>query len=752
MLSLNLDVVVQAGRWTRGTEPWGDDKWGSQSAVARAQQKADGGFSVCKWSSADARHNLAKDSGQTASAFARTFMKTLWLCAAAAGALSISTADAQGPAPDLSQAPRMGPWGFDTAGQDTSVKPGDDFFRYADGKAVDKLAIPPDRARFGAFDQLYDLSEARSRAVIEAPGSAAANTDEGKIKALYASFMNQGRLEALGAAPLEPELAAIKAAKTRSDLARLMGKDAASFYGSFFGVYIGDDAKDPQHYAVILSQGGLGLPDRDYYLTPQFAEKKAAYQTYIAATLARIGWLEPEAQAKAIVDLETEIAKVSWTRVDQRDDDKTYNPTTPAALAKTAPGFDWQAFFAGADLASVKRVIVSEDTAFPKIAALYAQTPLPVLRAWAAYTLTDGASSYLSKAFDEAHFDFRSKTLSGVPQQRERWKRAASVVSGQMGEALGRVYVEKFFPADSKAQMLSLVGDLRTALGERIKRLDWMSDATKAKALEKLAKFNVKIAYPDKWRDYSKLVVKPDDLFGNIERGQAFEWAYRVGRLNGPVDRSEWEMLPQTVNAYYSPTKNEVVFPAAILQPPFFDPKADPAINYGAIGGVIGHEMTHGFDDQGRKYDGDGRLADWWTKEDAERFEARAKVLADQYSAFEPLPGAHVNGQLTLGENIADLGGLLLALDAYHASLHGRPAPVIDGLTGDQRVFLGWAQDWRSKLREEALRRQIATNPHSPDPLRVNGVVHNVPGWYDAYGVKPGDKLYLAPDQRVKIW
>jgi putative endopeptidase len=681
-------------------------------------------------------------------------MKRLWLCAAAAGALSVSTAPAQAqtPAPDLTQAPRMGPWGFDTAGQDTSVKPGDDFFRYADGKAVDKLVIPPDRARYGAFDQLRELSDARSRAVIEAPGTAGPDTDEGKIKALYASFMDQARLETLGAQPLQPELAAIKAAKTHAALARLMGKGASSLYGSFFGVYIGDDAKDPKHYAVVLTQAGLGLPDRDYYLTPQFAAKKAAYQTYVAATLARIGWPEPETRAKAIVDLETEIAKVSWTRVDQRDDDKTYNPMSTAELAKAAPGFEWSAFFAGADLSGVKRVIVSENTAFPKIAAIYGKTPMPVLRAWAAYTLTDAASSYLSKAFDDAHFDFHSKTLSGVPQQRERWKRATSLVSGQMGEALGRVYVEKFFPADSKARMLSLVGDLRAALGERIKRLDWMSDATKTKALEKLAKFNVKIGYPDKWRDYSKLVLRPDDLFGNIERGEAFEWAYRVGRLNDPVDKAEWDMFPQTVNAYYSSTKNEVVFPAAILQPPFFDPKADPAINYGAIGGVIGHEMTHGFDDQGRKSDGDGKLTDWWTKEDAERFEARAKVLADQYSAFEPLPGAHVNGKLTLGENIADLGGLLLALDAYHASLHGQPAPVIDGLTGDQRVFLGWAQDWRSKFRDDALRRQIATDPHSPDMLRVNGVVHNVPGWYDAYGVEPGDKLYLAPDQRVKIW
>jgi putative endopeptidase len=397
-------------------------------------------------------------------------------------------------------------------------------------------------------------------------------------------------------------------------------------------------------------------------------------------------------------------------------------------------------------------VIVSENTAFPKIAALYAAAPVPVLQAWEAFTLTDSASSYLSKDFDEAHFAFRSTVLSGVPQQRPRWKRATGLVGEKMGEALGHLYVDKYFPPESKAKMLALVGDLRAALGERIKHVDWMSPETKQKALEKLAKFNVKIGYPNKWRDYSKLHVTPGDLYGDVERAAAFDWDFRRGRLGGPVDREEWEMFPQTVNAYYESTKNEVVFPAAILQPPFFDPDADPAINYGAIGGVIGHEMTHGFDDQGRKSDGDGVLRDWWTKEDAARFDERAKMLSKQYSSFEPLPGAHVNGDLTMGENIADLGGLLLAYDAYHASLKGQPAPVIDGLTGDQRVFLGWAQAWRSKFRDDALRRQLAADPHSPDMFRVNGVVRNVPGWYDAWDVKPGDKMYVPPEQRVHIW
>ena len=688
-------------------------------------------------------------------------MRTLWLCAAAACALSVpafaqaQASPDQAAAPkiaDLIQAPRMGDWGFDLAGRDLSAKPGDDFFRFAGGKAVDGMTIPPDRSRYGAFDALRELSDARSRAVIESPGTAAPGSEEAKIKALYAAFMDQDRLNALGAKPLRPELAAIRAAKTRAELARLMGKGASSLYGAFFGVYVGDDAKDPMRYAVILSQSGLNMPDRDYYLEAKFADKKAKYEAYVAATLNRIGWPEPAATAKRLVALETEIAQVSWTRVQQRDSEKTYNPTTVSDLAKAAPGFPWTSFMAGAELPGVQRVIVGENTAFPKIAAIYAKTPLPLLKAWAAFTLTDSAASYLSKDFDDAGFAFHSHELSGVPEQRPRWKRATSVVSSQLGEALGHVYVDKFFPADSKARMLSLVGDLRIALGERIKRLDWMSDATKAKALEKLAKFNVKIGYPDKWRDYSGLVIEADDLYGDIQRGAAFEWHYRIGRLNGPVDKAEWDMFPQTVNAYYEQTKNEVVFPAAILQPPFFDPKADAAVNYGAIGGVIGHEMTHGFDDQGRKSNGDGKLTDWWTKEDARRFDVRAQALAKQYSAFEPIPGAEVNGELTLGENIADLGGLLLGLDAYHASLHGQPAPVMDGLTGDQRVFLGWAQVWRSKIRDDALRRQVTTDPHSPDMLRVNGVVQNVDGWYGAYGVKPGDKLYLAPDQRVRIW
>ena len=693
-------------------------------------------------------------------------MKTAWFSAVASLALMAATgAGAQtdggaGKTPvidradakaDLAVAPRFGTWGFDLSAQDLSVKPGADFFRFADGKAVDRLVLPSDHTRFGTFDILQDLSEARSRKVVE--GAAASSDPDGKrIAALYASFMDEGRLEALGAKPLQPELAAIKAAKTRNDLARLMGLGAKSFYGSWFGAQISDDPKSPLRYAVGLDQGGLNLPDRDYYLTPQFATQKAKYQDYVQSVLQHIGWPDAAARAKDIVSVETQIAQVSWTRVDRRDDEKTYNPFTVDELVKAAPGFPWKTFLKAADLGGVTRVIVAENTAFPKIAAIYAKTPVPVLKAWSAFALADSASTFLDKSFDQPHFAFHSTVLSGVPEQRARWKRAVALVGGDLGEAMGRLYVQSYFPPESKAKMLALVGNVREALGERLKRVDWMSDATKQEALKKLSKLNVKIGSPDKWRDYSPLRMDPADLYGNQQRAMAFDWAFHVNRLNKPVDRAEWDMTPQTVNAYYEPTKNEIVFPAAILQPPFFDPQADPAVNYGAIGGVIGHEMTHGFDDQGRKSDGDGVLREWWTKEDAARFDARAKGLATQYSAFEPLPGAHVNGELTLGENIADLGGLLLALDAYHASLHGQPAPVIDGLTGDQRVFLGWAQVWRAKYRDDAMRRQLVSDPHSPPVARVDMPMRNVDAWYEAFGVKPGDALYLAPDARARIW
>ncbi len=680
-------------------------------------------------------------------------MKTLWLGAASAAALiCASTPALAANATDLSQAPRMGPWGFDAAGRDLSVAPSKDFFDHANGTYLNKLEIPADRSRYGAFDALNELSQNRMRAVVEkAAANPGATGEEAKIGAFYRSFVDEAAVEALGAKPLAGDLSAIRAIKSQGEMAGYMGGTSRRFGGSFFGAYVHDDAKDPETYAAYLVQGGLGLPDRDYYLDAKFAPQKTAYEAYVERLLTLAGWEKPAENAKAIVALETEIAKVSWTRAERRDDDKTYNPFDIAKLAAYAPGFDWKAYLAGAGL-KTDRVIVSENTAFPKIAAIYAATPLETLKAWSAFSLADQAAPYLSKAFDQAHYEFRSKTLSGQPVQQPRWKRGVIAVDSHIGEALGKVYVAAYFPAENKAKMEALVGDIRTAMGARIEKLDWMGPATKAKALEKLAKFRVKIAYPDQWRDYSSLEIKPGDLYGNIQRASAFEWDYRAARLGGPVDDEEWGMTPPTINAYYSSTKNEIVFPAAILQPPFFDPEGDAAINYGGIGGVIGHEITHGFDDQGRKSDGDGKLTDWWTAEDAAKFDAQAKKFGKQYAAVEVLPGANINGDLTMGENIADLGGLLLALDAYHLSLKGKPAPVIDGLTGDQRVFLGWAQVWRGKYRDDRMRQQLVSDPHAPPKYRVQVPVKNIDAFYEAFGVKPGDAMYLAPADRVRIW
>jgi putative endopeptidase len=649
--------------------------------------------------------------------------------------------------------PKYGTWGFDTSGMDPSVKPGDDFYAYANGKWAAHAEIPSDRVRFGNFDKLSVLSQNRVHAIAEdARAGKLIDPDGAKIGAAYASFMNEGLADKLGAAPIQPELAQIRVVKTREAFTGLMAETNTTGFDSIFPVRVAIDQKNPTRYAVMAANGGLGLPDRDYYLQPSFAEKKAKYQAYVQQMLTLAGWERPAENAKAVVDFETQLAEASWTRVQRRDRDKTYNPMTPAELDQLAPGIGWAKFLADHGLPGVGRVIVTTNTAFPKVAKIYADTPLETLKAWQAFHVADIAASYLSKPFVEARFAFRSKELSGQPEEQPRWKRGVAFVDEVIGESVGRVYVARYFPPESKAKMLSLVGDIRTALHNRIEKLDWMGADTKAKALQKLDMITVKIGYPETWRDYSKLELKADDLYGNVTRAAAFEWRRDVARLNGPVDKAEWGMTPQTVNAYYNAVNNEIVFPAAILQPPFFDPNADAAINYGGIGGVIGHEISHGFDDQGRKSDGHGVLTDWWTPDDAAKFEAQTARLDAQYSAFEPLPGAHVIGRLTMGENIGDMGGMSLGLDAYHNSLHGKPPPVIDGLSGDQRVFLGWAQVWREKIRDDALRQRLVTDPHSPALYRVNGTIRNVPAWYEAFGVKAGDKLYVAPDQRVKIW
>jgi putative endopeptidase len=576
--------------------------------------------------------------------------------------------------------------------------------------------------------------------------------------------MDEAHIASLGASPLAGHLAAVRAANTHDQLAALMGRNNSDFEGSLFGLGIDIDVKDPQRYAVYAGQAGLGLPDRDYYLEASFAAKKARYEAYVAELLRQVGWPEPAARAKEIVAFETAVASASWTKVQQRDADATYNAMSVAELEKLAPGFAWKPFLAEAGLGTLPRIVVNEKTAFPKLAALFAQTPVPTLQAWLAFTIADNAAPYLSPAFAQAQFGLRKQTLLGQQQVEARWKRGVQAVSGgdyiigerqlrfgNLGWAVGQLYTAQYFPAEAKAKIEQLVDHVKAAYRDRLEHLDWMSAATKAEALKKLEGYTIKVGYPDHPRDYSHVVIRDDDLTGNVVRAAAADWAFYTGRLDGPVDRSEWFMTPQTNDAYNGSLR-DIVFPAGILLPPMFDPNADPAYNFGAAGGVIGHELTHGFDDQGRKYDTEGKLRDWWVPEDAKAFEARAAQLGAQYSAFEPLPGVHVNGGLTMGENIADLGGLTLALDGYRHYLHGQPAPVVDGLTGEQRVFIGWAQVWRGKAREDFLRRQVVNDPHSPRMYRVNGIVRNLDAWYELFGVKPGDKLYLAPADRVRIW
>ena len=654
-------------------------------------------------------------------------------------------------------AQRYGTWGVDLAAMDRSVKPGDDFFRYVNGKWAATTQIPPDRTSYGAFMILRDLSEARERALLDrwaADRNLKAGSDEAKVAAIYRTFLDEKTPEKLDAKPTQPHLDAIRKAESRDDVAVLMAHSQAGFGRSFFGAGVSDDAKNPDKYTLYLSQSGLGLADREFYLQDKFKPQKDRYQKYVADMLRLMGWEEPEKNAADVVALESKIAEAHWTRAESRNRDKTYNPATVAELEKSAPGFPWRVYFKEAEIDKADRAVVRQNTALPKLAKIFADTPVATLKAWEAFSVADDAAPYLSKHFVDTHWEFRSKFLNGTEEQRPRWKRAVDAAEGAMGEAIGRTYVAEYFPPESKAKMEKLVADLRAAMKGRIENLQWMGPETKARAVEKLSKFGVKIGYPSKWRDYSALVIREGDLAGNAERAAKFEWEYDVNRIGKPVDELEWGMTPQTVNAYYSPVKNEIVFPAAILQPPFFDPNADPAVNYGAIGGVIGHEITHGFDDQGRKSDGDGMLRDWWSPEDAAKFEAQATKLGAQYEAFNfpQLPGLHITGRLTMGENIGDLGGILLGLDAYKRSLNGQPAPVIDGFTGEQRVFLGWGQVWRTLMRDDALRQLLATNPHSPGTVRAFAPLRNVDAWYTAFDVKEGDANYVKPEDRVRIW
>jgi len=644
---------------------------------------------------------------------------------------------------------QLGTFGFDTAGMDRGVAPGDDFYAFANGTWARTTAIPADRSTYGAFAVLDDLSTERSRGILEE----AQKDPQSKIGALYASFLDEATVENRGFDPLKPELAAVKAVNSRADLARVMGQSIRNGVSVPIGGGVSLDSKDPDRPTVAIAQGGLGLPDRDYYLKddPALAKQRAAYQAYVAQLLTLVGEPDAAARAAAVVAFENQVAQVHWTRIESRDDTKTYNLFTRADFDAKAPGFDWNAFFGASGLGADTRFVVMQPSAIAGSAKLLQATPLPVLKDYLTVRTIDAAAPYLSKRFVDANFAFHGTTLSGTPELRLRWKRGVTLVKNAMGEDLGQVYVQRYFPPETKAVADQLVKNIIAAMDRRLADLAWMAPETRARARAKLASFRPKIGYPDKWRDYSGLQIDRGDLYGNVKRANEFEWQFNLHKLGQPADRGEWGMTPMEINAYANPVWNEIVFPAAILQPPFFDPHADPAVNYGGIGAVIGHEMSHHFDDQGRKYDEHGRLADWWTKQDIERFDALTDKLVKQYDAYEPLPGQHVQGGLTLGENMADLAGLTTAHDAYQLSLGGKPAPVLAGLTGDQRFYLGWAQVWRQNQREATLRQRLLTDPHAPNPYRTD-IVRNLQPWYDAFKPAPGTKLYLQPADRVLVW
>jgi predicted metalloendopeptidase len=665
-----------------------------------------------------------------------------------------SPAVAQSSAPALGSAPELG---VDTTAFDRGVRPQDDFFRFVNGGWLERTEIPADRSRYGSFDVLIEASEVAVREIIDeaaADSSAKQGSNEQKIRDLYLSYMDTARIEQLGVTPVQPLLARVAALNSRQQLPDLFADFERRGIQTPFGFYVDQDEKDATRYIAMVSQSGLGMPDRDYYLKQDehSKETREAYEGYVATLFRLSGQPEPEQAAKNVLAVETRLAEKHWDRARSRDREAVYNFKTVAELGQLTPHFSWARFLQAADAQETPGVVVRQPDYLQALDSILTSTPLPVLKQYLTFKVLNDASTALSSPFVEANFAFYGKTLRGQQEERPRWKRGVSTVNGALGEATGQLYVERHFSAAQKARMEQLVDNLLAAYKDAIDSLAWMSPATKAQAQAKLAKFHVKIGYPDKWRDYSALQIQPGDLYGNLVRANEFEYDRMVDKLGKPIDRTEWGMTPQTVNAYYNPSMNEIVFPAAILQPPFFNPAADDAVNYGAIGAVIGHEISHGFDDQGARADGDGNLRNWWTPEDLKQFKARTDALAAQYSSYEPVEGAHINGRLTLGENIADLSGLTIAYRAYHRSLQGKPAPVIDGFTGDQRFFLGFAQVWRTKQRDAALRQQLLTDPHSPGRYRATVPLKNMPEFYAAFGVEPGDGMYLPPDQRVKIW
>jgi endothelin-converting enzyme/putative endopeptidase len=676
----------------------------------------------------------------------------LYVAAAAALFLMAGSTSASGPAPAPDK-PALGTFGIDTAQMDPAVKPGDDFFKYVNGKWLDSFTIPADKARYGMFDRLSDQAEEDVKALLaelgakpQPPGSVAQ-----KVVDLYASWMDEAAIERRGLEPIKADLAAIAAAKTKADLERLMGRPDIS---APFGTGIQADPADPTRYTVFIGQSGLGMPVRDYYLNQgaKFDGYRDAYKTYVTKIFELLGDPSPAESAATVIALETKIAEVHWPRERQRDVQATNNPVDRAGLVTMAPAVDWDVVLGSAGLGSQPRFVVEETTAVRDGGALLDSQPIAAWQKYLAFHLANTYAPYLPKAFDDANFAFFGTAMRGVQTQRDRWKRGTGLLDQLIGQGVGELYVARHFPPANKAAMDALVANLRAAMGERLKGLAWMDETTRAEAQKKLATFEPRIGYPSKWRDYSAYTVDKGTLLENVRRAREFDWKRRVARMGQPVDRTEWGMNPQTVNASYNPLLNQLTFPAAILQPPFFDPNADPAVNYGAIGAVIGHEMGHGFDDQGREFDETGRIRNWWTEETNKKFLAQTEKFAAQYNAFCPLPNTCVNGKLTMGENIGDLGGLEMAYTAYKLSLKGKPAPVLGGFTGDQRFFMAHAQVWRAMMRDDALRNLVLTNPHAPPAARGSIPERNMDAWYAAFDVKPGDKAYIAPEQRVRIW
>lgn len=650
----------------------------------------------------------------------------------------------------------LGDWGVDLAQRDLAVDPGDDFNAYVNGEWLRTTEIPADLSRYGMFDQLRLDAEGDIRAIVEelAAADAADGSLEQKVGDYYASWMNVELLDEQGLAPVQPYLDEIYAIDSQDGLM----KAYASLHGDApFGVGIIPDPADTTRYIAFVGQSGLGMPDRDYYLKEEdrFVQYRAAYEHYVTTMMSLAGLENAHERAKAVIALETKLAEVHWTQADSRNIQKIYNPMPPSQLAELAPEFNWSLIFEETGLDSIETFVVAQTTAIDKAAELFAATSMDTLKDYLAFHFLNAQSANLPSAFDKASFEFFGKTLRGAEEQRERWKRGVQSINGGLGEAVGQIYLDRHFPPSYKAEMDTLVSNLIAAFEERLQQNEWMDEETRAQALLKLSTFEPRIGYTEKWTDYGPLSVTDDALLENALAITEFQWQEQVDRLGGPVDRKLWPYPPQTVNASYSPLLNQITFPAGILQPPFFDPYADPAVNYGAIGAVIGHEIGHGFDDQGRRFDEKGRIRDWWTATADERFKVKTDALGGQYDSYEPVEGLNINGELTMGENIGDLGGLQMGYAAYKRHLDsccGGVDVVLDGYTGDQRFFLGWAQVWRAKAREDETRRRLLTDPHSPPAYRVNGVVRNLDAWYDAFGIEEDDALYLPPEQRVRIW